>query len=229
MLWTTLIAAGVAGLSPWKTMWNGWARSLCSDKKMQNITKKAPVDYWQNALNLGYSTSDGYSHFRICEGNTAEFECYNSKTLHLGGCWYGAPFGDGGYGLCTNNGNCNLVVGNCLSYIGNACNGKDTCSVTANNANMGGDPCVGTHKYVAAALKCQWTSFVFEQGWIFGWWCIEFSSKNLNLSWIIINWVCSFSLGCWDGPSWHGRSGTRWVQQNLVKMKSFYSIFAFFS
>ena len=99
-------------------------------------------------------TSDGYHHFRVCEGDTAHFECYNNKKLHLGGCWYGAPIGDAGYHVCTHNGNCNVVVGDCVSYLWGECEGQYECDVTINNDNMGGDPCFGTYKFGGIALQC---------------------------------------------------------------------------
>ena len=49
---------------------------------------------------------------------------------------------------------CRTVTGNCMNYIGSRCNGRGDCSVTINNGNMGGDPCPGTYKFGAIALRC---------------------------------------------------------------------------
>eukprot|EP00483_Globobulimina_turgida_P001451 UN01453 len=118
------------------------------------LTTSDPVDEYSNVRHLGHDARDGYNHFRVCEGQTAHFECFNHKKLHLGGCWYGAPVGDSGFGVCGCHSNCNLVVGECVGYIVSQCEGKDQCDVSITNEIMGGDPCPVEPKFGAIALQC---------------------------------------------------------------------------
>ena len=86
----------------------------------------------------------------------ATISCNTGETLFVGGCWYGAPSDDGGYNQgCQQNGNCDAYTGDCMDYFGDLCNSKNSCQPTANNANLGPDPCPGKYKFGAVAIKCQ--------------------------------------------------------------------------
>ena len=114
------------------------------------------MDTCSGAHNLGFSQSDGFSHFRVCERRTATFSCSGGRLLRLGGCWYGSPQSDPGYNECPRSSTepCSPVTGNCINYIQQQCDNKQSCSVTINNGNMGGDPCPTIGKFAGIALQC---------------------------------------------------------------------------
>eukprot|EP00484_Ammonia_sp_Unknown_P020817 CAMPEP_0197026412 /NCGR_PEP_ID=MMETSP1384-20130603/6502_1 /TAXON_ID=29189 /ORGANISM="Ammonia sp." /LENGTH=157 /DNA_ID=CAMNT_0042455067 /DNA_START=34 /DNA_END=507 /DNA_ORIENTATION=- len=118
-----------------------------------------PSGGWGGAAQFLDNGGDGYSHFRICEGGIATFDCRPPASmtaeLNLGGCWYGSPSTDPGYTMCPHPAkqNCDPVTGNCFAYIQAQCNGPQ-CSITIDNGNMGGDPCPGVYKFAGVALQC---------------------------------------------------------------------------
>ena len=53
----------------------------------------------------------------------------------------------------TSNTNCR--ADNSLSIVNAACNGKNSCGVEVNTNTFGGDPCVGTYKYLEIKYVCE--------------------------------------------------------------------------
>ena len=43
-----------------------------------------------------------------------------------------------------------------LERIKEECEGQTACSVPANSSFFGGDPCLGTYKYLETSYRCQW-------------------------------------------------------------------------
>ena len=88
-----------------------------------------------------------------CEGETLDLKCpiSNQKlTVNY------ANFGRTSETACPNsaNSNTNCKAENSLSIVKAACNGKNSCLVTARNSDFGGDPCGGIHKYLEVKYEC---------------------------------------------------------------------------
>ena len=65
-----------------------------------------------------------------------------------------ANFGRTSETTCSHNSNTNCKAENSLSIVKAACNGKNSCLVTARNSDFGGDPCGGIHKYLEVKYEC---------------------------------------------------------------------------
>jgi len=86
-----------------------------------------------------------------CEFDAITLECKGSKVIQMETAFWGRDE----IAVCTEQavpgGGCD--IGNALSRLSNMCNGKQTCTVEADNKNFG-DPCFGTLKYMKTSFKC---------------------------------------------------------------------------
>mmetsp|Transcript_41484 Transcript_41484/g.68285 ORF Transcript_41484/g.68285 Transcript_41484/m.68285 type:complete len:232 (+) Transcript_41484:140-835(+) len=112
-----------------------------------------------NAHHVG--NGGGYSHYRVCENQPAVFSCDADGLLKVGGCWYGSPNSDIGEEKCPHDavgGDCAENGGVCMDAIRGLCENRPGCTVPVSNVFMmgpHGDPCPGTYKYAAIALRCE--------------------------------------------------------------------------
>jgi len=88
----------------------------------------------------------------ICEGGRATIHCPTGTAIHVLEGFYGR----------TNHGTCwamNIWDWSCSAAyatpkIYEMCQGKGSCSISANNSFFGGDPCSHTHKYASVKYQC---------------------------------------------------------------------------
>ncbi|XP_032422486.1 L-rhamnose-binding lectin CSL3-like [Xiphophorus hellerii] len=93
-------------------------------------------------------------HVVACEGSVAQLKCENGEVISVTSATYGRRDQQ----TCTAgrpaNQITNVQCSRSSDSVGQSCNGKQSCSITAANSVFG-DPCVGTYKYLEVEYTCQ--------------------------------------------------------------------------
>merc|ERR1712002_24673 len=101
----------------------------------------------------------------VCEGKSLKIKCKGSENIKIYSVFYGRT----NHNTCPSKWN-KFPFGGCVSktapaIVKNNCNGKSSCLLVASNFALGGDPCVGTYKYLTVTWGCEqkcnvyWTKF----------------------------------------------------------------------
>ncbi|XP_060914308.1 L-rhamnose-binding lectin SML-like [Labrus mixtus] len=89
----------------------------------------------------------------VCEESFADLRCDVGQVISL----YGAHYGRLDSSVCSFqrpvNELQNIYCSKAVSRVAERCNGKNSCTIRASNAEFG-DPCYGTYKYLEVAYTC---------------------------------------------------------------------------
>ncbi|XP_020511231.1 L-rhamnose-binding lectin SML [Labrus bergylta] len=89
----------------------------------------------------------------ICEESFADLRCGVGQVISL----YGAHYGRLDSSVCSFqrpvNEVQNIYCSKAVNRVAERCNGKNSCTIRASNAEFG-DPCYGTYKYLEVAYTC---------------------------------------------------------------------------
>ncbi|KAL5020104.1 hypothetical protein ScPMuIL_002996 [Solemya velum] len=88
-----------------------------------------------------------------CEHQTARLSCSTHHEIHIVSVNYGRTDRRTCPHPSTSNTHCYSGTA-AANVVKNVCEGRESCSVFANNQNMQGDPCVGTFKYLRITYEC---------------------------------------------------------------------------
>ena len=128
-----------------------WSRSVCSVFKSVQITNAVA-----NVLHLSFFFcpflfTDSLSVV-VCEGKTKEIRCESISKIRV--LW--ANYGRLNPKTCphrlTSNINCRASTS--LNNVRKICQDKTACTLRSTSGSFGGDPCLGTHKYLLVGYKC---------------------------------------------------------------------------
>jgi len=86
-----------------------------------------------------------------CEFESITMECKGSKVIQMTSAFWGRKEIHVCKEQAVPGGGCS--IGNALSRLQTMCNGKQSCTVEADNKNFG-DPCWGTYKYMITDFTC---------------------------------------------------------------------------
>ncbi len=103
-----------------------------------------------------------YIHYIACEGDVYHMNCPAGQRINVKSVSYGrSDTSTCQYQSCTTqNSACDQMQNtqcsstSALNFVQALCNNKEKCSVLVNNTVLGGDPCVGTHKYATFLYDC---------------------------------------------------------------------------
>ncbi|NP_001410301.1 uncharacterized protein LOC100536640 precursor [Danio rerio] len=91
----------------------------------------------------------------VCENAIANFKCEDGSLIHIHTANYGrtdsSTCAAGRPASQTAKTNCYAL--NSQTLVANACEGKNSCSISASNGVFS-DPCYGTYKYLYTAYSC---------------------------------------------------------------------------
>ena len=128
-----------------------WSRSVCSVFKSFQISNAVGI-----VLHLSFSFcrflfTDSLSVI-VCEDKTKEIRCESMSEIRVLWANYGrlnpktCPHGP------TSNINCRASTS--LNNVRKICQDKTACTLRSTSGSFGGDPCLGTHKYLLVGYKC---------------------------------------------------------------------------
>ena len=89
---------------------------------------------------------------KICEGNQATLSCPPNSLILINSATYGRTDRLSCRHDAMSDTNCKAA--NSLQIVRDLCEGKNQCVARANNGVFG-DPCAGTHKYLAIDYECR--------------------------------------------------------------------------
>ncbi|NP_001410278.1 si:dkeyp-46h3.3 isoform 2 [Danio rerio] len=91
----------------------------------------------------------------VCENAIANFKCEDGSLIHI----HAANYGRTDSSTCaagrpaSQTAKTNCYASNSQTLVANACEGKNSCSISASNGVFS-DPCYGTYKYLYTAYSC---------------------------------------------------------------------------
>lgn len=87
-----------------------------------------------------------------CEWSTSTLTCPTGQYLKFWSAVYGRQSKDICQSTAMSSTSCTMDVS---KYVRNLCGDRNSCSLSVSNGNFGGDPCVGTSKYLAMGYTCE--------------------------------------------------------------------------
>ena len=99
-------------------------------------------------------TTFSTGHLLICEGESGQLRCNKEGKINVLSANYGRLDSHSCPHWMTTDTNCRS--GNSFAQIQQICQSNSTCELEATNVFFGGDPCMGTYKYLFVEYQCQW-------------------------------------------------------------------------
>lgn len=93
-------------------------------------------------------------HILICEGESGQLRCNKEGKINVLSANYGRLDSHSCPHWMTTDTNCHS--GNSLAQEQQIYQSNSTCELEATNVFFGGDPCMGTYKYLFIEYQCQW-------------------------------------------------------------------------
>ena len=111
--------------------------------------------FWMvNSALTQMPTTFSTGHLLICKGESGRLRCNKEGKINVLSANYGRLDSHSCPHWMTSDTNCHS--GNSLSQVQQICQSSSTCELEATNVFFGGDPCMGTHKYLFVEYQCQW-------------------------------------------------------------------------
>ena len=91
----------------------------------------------------------------VCEKSYHEFpqskeiKCFSNEVIHVKNANYGRTATN----ICGTSSTTTCYSTNSFDIVSNNCEGKQTCTIEANNSIFG-DPCFGIEKYLEVVYQC---------------------------------------------------------------------------
>ena len=128
-----------------------WSRSVCSVFKSFQISNAVGIVFHLRFCFSPFLFTDSLSVI-VCEHKTKEIRCESMSKIRV--LW--ANYGRLNPKTCPHESirTINCQASNSLNYVRNICQDKTACTLRSNSGSFGGDPCVGTYKYLLVAYKC---------------------------------------------------------------------------
>ena len=106
-----------------------------------------------NSALIQMPTTFSTGHLLICESESGQLRCNKEGKINILSANYGRLDSHSCPHWMTTDTNCHS--GNSLAQVQKICQSNSTCELEATNVFFGGDPCMGTHKYLFVEYQCQ--------------------------------------------------------------------------
>ena len=98
-------------------------------------------------------TTFSTGHLLICEGESGRLRCNKEGKINIMSANYDRLDSHSCPHWMTTDTNCRS--GNSFAEVQQICQSNSTCELEATNVFFGGDPCMGTYKYLFVEYQCQ--------------------------------------------------------------------------